>query len=257
MAGNKQSVIFTERERHLLRSLEQFRVVDREQAKVITRYRSTTRVNVHLLKLVRAGALKRCYLGIGPGTKKAVYCLSASGAQLVGVPHRRVRIESDTVIGSQLYLEHRFRINEVALDLSYRTKPQSVLSTNWKELRQSVSPSLGIIPDAYIQLTTEQGTKSLFLEVDLGTETTRIWERKVLSYVALATSGEVHRLYGDSTFRVLVLTTSPKRIETIRQAVAKQTSKIFYFATFDDFQRAGLWAPIWLRPEGDQKHALL
>lgn len=257
MAGNNKHATITERERQLLKDLGVLRIVDREQAKVVTGYRSTTRINVHLLKLVRAGALKRFYVGIGPGTKKAVYCLSAGGARLVGASFRRVRIESDSIVGAEVFLEHRFRINEVALALKYKSRPVSVESTEWVEFNTAISPICGIIPDAYIQLNTDVEVKSLFLEVDLGTETTRIWTKKVVQYLKLATTGEFSRYFGRPTFRVVVLSTSPKRIETIRRAVADQTNKVFFFSTFDEFKRAGFWAPIWLRPEGVQKHALL
>src|ERR1700747_1288720 len=64
MAGNKPSgVVIQERDRHLLRELAVMRVIDRDQAKRVAGFGSTTQVNARLLRLTRAGLRRRFFLG--------------------------------------------------------------------------------------------------------------------------------------------------------------------------------------------------
>jgi len=56
----------------------------------------------------------------------------------------------------------------------------------------------------------------MFVEVDLGTETNRVWRKKVRMYLQLALSGQFHREFHQSQFRVLVIAPSGRRLEGIR-----------------------------------------
>jgi hypothetical protein len=74
------------RDKHLLLALDTLRVIDREQAKLVAGFNSTTRANTRLLKLKQAGFLRRFFIGTPEGGVKAIYALSPRGAILVGVP---------------------------------------------------------------------------------------------------------------------------------------------------------------------------
>jgi hypothetical protein len=39
--------------------------------------------------------------------------------------------------------------------------------------------------------------------------------------------------------------------------IAKSTDKIFWFTTLENIHRDGVWSPVWLRPEGDQRVPLV
>ena len=66
MIGNNH-LILQPRDLHLLREVAEMRVLDREQAKIVAGFGSTTRANTRLLALVRAGLLRRFFLGTGGG----------------------------------------------------------------------------------------------------------------------------------------------------------------------------------------------
>jgi hypothetical protein len=107
MAGNKGMVI-QERDLRLLRELGVMRVVDREQAAIVAGFASTTRVNARLLALTRSGLLRRFFLGTTAGGTKALYALSAKGAQLVGVPLRGPQRRKDESIAEIIaYLQKK------------------------------------------------------------------------------------------------------------------------------------------------------
>src|SRR5687768_9514343 len=89
MTGNKHSgVLIQPRDLQLLRELATMRLIDREQAKIVAGFRSTTRANLRLLKLTRAGVLNRFFSGSDAGGRKAVYALTRAGAVLVQAPFR-------------------------------------------------------------------------------------------------------------------------------------------------------------------------
>jgi hypothetical protein len=72
MTGNNKRLVLQPRDRRLLEELATMRVVDREQAKIVAGFGSTTRANTRLLALSRAGLLRRCFLGTTAGGSKAL-----------------------------------------------------------------------------------------------------------------------------------------------------------------------------------------
>src|SRR5260221_4562733 len=98
MPGANADIIIQERDRDLLKKLSTFRVVDREQAKIIGGFNSTTRVNTRLLALTRARLLRRFFLSVNEANKKAVYSLSPQGASLVGATAYEARRANHTLL---------------------------------------------------------------------------------------------------------------------------------------------------------------
>jgi len=97
----------------------------------------------------------------------------------------------------------------------------------------------------------------MFIEMDMGTETAKIWKKKVSEYVTFAVSGEFQNVFALPQFRVLVVTSSAKRLENLSKVISRMTPKIFWLATLEDLKASGPWSPIWFRPAGDQKHSIL
>jgi hypothetical protein len=254
MTGNEHSgMVIQERDRHLLRELAVMRVIDREQAKIVAGFGSTTRANVRLLLLTRAGLLRRFFLGTSGGGKRALYALSAKGAQLVDVPLRGPRRRKDESLATDVFVQHQLVVNQVYCSLKYRAIPVAgVTFRRWIAFHQPLTSGLRLIPDGYVELTTAAGIVAMFLEVDLGNESLTVWKEKVRNYLQFALSGECERQFRQSRFRVLVLANSKRRLLSIRKAVAPSTDKIFWFASLESINRNGLFAPLWLRPKGEE-----
>jgi hypothetical protein len=234
------------------------RIIDREMTKVVAGFGSTTQVNLRLLELTRAGLLRRFFVGsIGAG-RKAVYTLSPKGAALVSAKLGGIHRASGRVVVGDAFVEHQMGINELYLTLKYRPNPLAGLRlSRWHTFRQSISDAIKLTPDAYFELASGPSLRSMFLEVDLGTEALSVWQQKTACYLQLAVSGEFQKRFHQPQFRVLVVASSERRLGNIRAAVAKSTDKIFWFTTLEIIHRDGLWSPIWLRPTGDQRHSLL
>ncbi len=256
--NNQQRVVITERDGLLLKELGVARIVDREQAKEIAGFQSTTRANDRLLKLTNSGLLKRFFLGTRAGGTKALYSLSRKGAAVVDVPGRLVRRRQDSLLVGDQFVEHQLSINSIWIQAKFRPIPSfDIQFVRWLTFQSPLSLKTPLIPDGYFELKSPSGTHAMFLEVDRGSESLKVWTRKVSLYLQLAASGEFQELFKTPRFRVLVAVSSERRLETIRRTVRQQTEKIFWFSTLDTINRDGLFAPIWLRPEGAERQSLL
>jgi hypothetical protein len=255
MSGNDQRlVVLQPRDRKLFDELAVMRVIDRELAKTVAGFDSTTRANARLLALTKAGYLKRSFVGTISGGRKAVYrptakatAIASGGAESPG---------KSTY--SELFLEHQLRVNRVYVLVKHTVIPLAGCRfRRWISFTRMISKTSPLIPDGYFELEHQSVMKALFLEVDLGTEALRIWQKKIESYLKLAVTGEFQKRFGQGQFKVLVIASSERRAESIRKLAAKLTDKIFRFTSFETINREGFWSAIWQRPVGDQRESLL
>jgi hypothetical protein len=168
-----------------------------------------------------------------------------------------IRWAQDSLITSSQFLAHQQAVNAAFIHVRFRPLPPGVVCERWLNFNLPLSPSVPLIPDAYFEIAKEGSLYSMFLEVDLGTETSTVWTRKVELYLKLAIGGAFEHLFQKKRFRVLVLLHSERRLEAVRRTVARRTEKLFWFSTQDDLQREGLWNATWLRPSGEQRLPVL
>jgi len=240
------------RDRQLLSELAVMRIVDRELAKEVAGFKSITRANARLLALTQAGFLRRSFVGTISGGRKAVYSLAKKAMTFGGSGGPTGKAHSE------LFLEHQLAVNQIYVNVKHRPIPApECMFKRWINFSRLLSKNCSIIPDGYFEFSHNSVIKPLFLEVDLGTEALRIWQRKIEGYLKLAVSGEFQKLFRQSQFKVLVIATTQRRVENIRQLTAKLTDKIFRFTSFEIIKREGFWTAIWQKPEGDQKESLL
>lgn len=237
------------RDYRLLRELaEVLRVADREQASTVAGFRSVTRANERLLALTRTGLLNRCFVGTLNGGKKSLYMLTAKGAGLVGLPNTGLRRKRDSVLVRDAFIDHQLRINQLYLQIKYRSLPAGITFESWRVFTQPLSPSAPIVPDGYAELATPDKRICMFMEVDLGSERLDVWRKKTEAYLRFAVSDDFERFSGRTHFRVAVVANSERRMRFIRQVVSLATDKMFWLTSFDSIERNGIWSAIWLRP---------
>jgi hypothetical protein len=255
MGGSKQKlVVLQPRDRKLLEELSVMRVIDREQAKTVAGFGSTTRANTRLLSLTQGGYLRRDFVGTITGGRKAVYRLSrkAIAASQTGTEN------ASKASYSELFLEHQMQVNQVYLWVKHRSIPLTDCRFHrWINFTRMLSKTSPIIPDGYFELQHESVIKALFLEVDMGTEVLRIWQKKIEGYLKFAVAGEFKKLFGLPQFKVIVIAHSERRAESIRKLAAKFTDKIFRFTSFQTINSEGFWSAIWKKPVGDLKESLV
>lgn len=258
MAGNnKRGMILQERDRRFLEELATLRVVDREQAKIVAGFGSTTRVNARLLLLTRAGLLRRFFTATSIGGAKALYALTAKGARLLDVPLRGPRRRKDELLVAGYFVHHQLMINEIYCTVKYQPiQPDGIRFERWHTFFAPIAHELRLIPDGYMEFDTPAGRVAAFLEVDLGAEHGPVWKEKTENYLQLALREEQGAERILRPFRVLVITNSERRLHSVRAVVSGKTDKIFWFADFNAIRNQSFWAPIWLRPSDNMKRAL-
>jgi hypothetical protein len=256
MAGsNRGIVILQDRDVHLLRELAVMRVIDREQAKLVAGFGSTTRANARLLALTQAGFLHRFFWGSVGGARRSMYSLSPRGAAEAGVPYRRPRRGQGQVLAMDSFSAHQLEVNQIYCTLKYRSVPDGAKFIRWVGFQQPVYGPL--IPDGYAEMGEPGQTLALFFEIDRGTEGREVWLGKVRGYLAYAASGNFARQFGQHQFRTLTVTNSESRVSALRAATATATQKIFRFTTTERIKRETFWGDIWQKPEGTERQALL
>lgn len=231
------------------------RVIDREQAKVVAGFSSTTRANARLLALVKAGPLKRFFLGTIAGGRKALYALSLTGARLLNLPYRAPRRRQDEVLVADFFVAHQLAVSDVYCTLKYRPIPEARF-IRWVTFSKPIGVGGSLIPDGYVEISAGKSIAA-FLEIDLGHEGQKVWKAKIQAYLGYATSGQFENDFKQCQFRVLVITNSERRAEAIRRLAGSLTEKIFWFSTFDLIKRDGFWSSIWFRPRDDRRQPLI
>lgn len=254
---NGTGLVIQKRDRHLLRELALVRIIDREQAKVIAGFGSTTRANARLLALTRAGLLKRYFLGTrGPG-QKALYGISRKAAAMVDVPYRGLQRRADEPIIADLFVLHQLVVNDLYCSLKYIPRPIPGVSFHrWVHFFQPIVTEIQLIPDGYVEFATGGRPLAAFLEIDRGAETRKTWTEKAKRYLELALTGTYTRLFEKPGFEVLVIANSERRMRSIREAVAPLTAKIFWFSTFEAVHGPAFFGFVWLRPRGESRVSL-
>jgi len=259
MNGNDaKTLVLQERDLRLFRELAVLRVADRELAKLAAGFISTTRVNVRLLALVRAGLLRRFFFGTKAGGRSALYALTPKAAALVQVPVRGPRRRNGEPLTADFFVDHQLKINRFYCSLKFTRIPlHGVRFVQWKTFEKPLTGDLRLIPDGYVELDTPAGPLTAFFEVDLGHESQKVWREKINRYLQFALSGEYERQFGKPRFRVLVITNSERRLRSIRSVAASLTGKIFSFASLPEIDSQGFFGPIWSRPRSDAKEGLI
>lgn len=249
MVGNRRtSIMLQDRDLRLMEAMQSMRVVNREQARVIAGFNSRTRANERLLALTKAGYLRRAFVG----RREAVYWLAGKPLQ------EETKRGGVAAQPTSLFLNHQLEINRVHLLLEYSSIPLlGWWFIKWQSFSKPISATIPLIPDGYFELGSAGGFRSVFVEVDLGTEAVPVIAKKASLYLQLAASGEFSQLFGRSQFRVLLVTTSERRLQNIRAGIAKITDKIFWLGTLDLICREKFWTPCWQRPTGNELQTIL
>lgn len=255
MTGNNCSpIMLTARDLALLRILAEAKLLDRDQIQTLLNFGSVTRINDRLSRLHAAGLLHRYFVGTVAGGRKGLYALSQRGANTIGRGKVwKLQRADDALLVGESFVAHQLAVNWCWI--SMKCDPNSNL-IRFVRFTESITTALPLMPDGYAELNVSGDVQPVFLEVDLGNEASRIWDRKVELYLRLATSGEFQQIFQQPRFKVAVVCTSERRVLNLRRTVRKQTSKLFYFSVLETTKRDGFAAPHWLRPESDARESV-
>jgi hypothetical protein len=141
------ATIVTSRDLDLFRALAVARVLDGEQLGVVGSFATIRRANRRLLKLVRAGLLRRWFVGASGGGQKALYGLSPQAATLIGETRPGlIRLKCDSLITYSEFLAHQRAVNAVFILARFQPLPSGVACGRWTTFREPISRSIPLMP---------------------------------------------------------------------------------------------------------------
>jgi hypothetical protein len=240
LSSGNDRLMLQPRDLRLFEKLALLRLLDRRQIEVLANFHSRSRANVRLAKLRRAGLVVRYFTATSTGSRRAVYGLTKRGAAMVGMSLPLPKWKPDSALYGNAFAAHTLAIADTYIAACTGRQ------IGWQTFSEPVTAMVPLVPDAFMD-----GGRALFLEVDLGTEPLPVWSRKAALYLRLAATGAFREITDYPHFAVLVVAENAARLESLRRHIARQTSKLFWFATLEIIQRQGFWSSCWLRATGD------
>jgi hypothetical protein len=204
-----------------------------------------------------------------PGAARLAYFLTAAGYRRAraldpGLPAGRPGIRSTTLLG------HGLMCGDVALAFRHAARAHlghALVEWNCDWAAAERLGSTVVVPDAHFVYRSEDATLDAFLEVDLGTEGSRVFARKVDRYLQLHRSGDWRRHLPVWPV-ILTVTPNATRAALLRRATATVLGAqydreaitqvtAFTFSTIEDvLGTSGPLGPIWRHAGGPDRAPL-
>lgn len=211
----------------------------------------TTLKRLHDLHLVVR--MSRVIGGIRAGSTGYVYGLSGLGQAVLGVDgtyEKRRRRAWET---SPNFQDHMLTVAELYVRLveTTRSKHAELLAFDaepacWRRFTGPGGELVTLKPDAFLRIGIGDVERSVFVEVDLATESPGTVLRKCHVFIAYWRSGIEQQRHGVFPL-VLWLVPDERRLDRLREVIwrlAEETRKLFFVALFQDATR------VLLAPEG-------
>lgn len=137
-------------------------------------------------------------------------------------------------------------------ELVFRSSPDMV------KVEQRGKPK-PVLPDGYFHLDTPRGQTRMFLEVDSGVEGLQQVKSQMQVYQQYIASGAYEAQFKAKSLRVLIVTKSNQRIQSLARVIAEVGGEDRYWLTTFEEATADqmLTAPIWVKVGSNDKAALI
>lgn len=217
---------------------------------------------------------------LGEGRTPYVYALDEKGADLaaatLGVDRAGIGWQPKVNQVGISFIAHTLAVNDVRVVMTLLTRQTPLKLVEWVSeadfrtaeyaqrvpIRMRGGRTIRNYPDGYMRLALPGAAQDAhsFLEVDQGTMSNNRWQDKVRAYDEFRRRGLSQHHYGTSHFRILTITTSPKRLQNLKQATEKAGGDHYFWFTTQD--RVNLWQPqtlldpIWWIATKDEPQAL-
>jgi hypothetical protein len=267
----------TERDRAIIRAVNDCRALTQEQIQALF-FQSRSTAQFRLQRLYQHEFLERQFLSVvsgGPASSPAIYTLGKRGVKVLvdTFDYDRSHIRLPKGNFSWQFIEHQLAINDVRIavtlaaaangwtleewqdETGFRAHPDYVTLTD----KRGKARKKPVLPDAYFCLATPNGRSRFFLEVDKGTEELAKFRPQIRVYQAYTVSGQYQERYQAKSLRVLIVTTSPRRLANLKLATEQAGGdRKYWLTTFDRITAdTVLTAPIWQTLEGETELPLI
>lgn len=259
-------IVIQERDKQILSLLVKYRFLTTSQLHRLC-FGARSKALKRLRQLYDANLVNRLFRPVIVGNAEIVYTIAPKGLSLLKGYQNTGDLSENLTYGkrTQLFLEHelalvKFRLaaenscDERGIEiLFWKSTPQLRILQKGKLIVEKIKcldgTILPLLPDAFFGIRTQKGKSFFFVEMDMGTESLKRIAAKFKAYVNYLRNGQFQNRWGYKAFRVLVITTSQKRIDNMIQFAKahKSFSLLFWFATQEQAECSeSIFAHSWL-----------
>ena len=171
-----------------------------------------------------------------------VYYLGSVGWKAAGcLADDYKKYERDIAARKERGMRHLLSVYDVCLKFILNSRVTRIISADDRIWQQSIT--FGNVPDSWIQFSGGE----VFVEVDFGREPPRVVGQKFTNYANFKETRSYSAAFPGCEFRVLFITTTEERIESLQQIT---TSDDFWFATMEEFLKEPLHHQHWFALRG-------
>ena len=251
----------TERDIELLSDLFLHRMATAEQFIALGYYSSIQRCNTRCRQLFDSGLLLRHRLPItGSTTGTILYSVAAAAATIIAtqidwdVAEVRRLTRTEYV---PLSVQHMLRVVDIRI-IVQKSSVDRGFEVQWLpelqchhaysiRFQNQLEPTREVFkPDGYFCISPSAACPlHLFLECDMGTTSQQRWLKRFQLYNQYAATGLLKSRYSTDSYLVLIVTTSLRRVDHLRQLA--EEAKFFgaLITTFQKLGSEGPFAPVW------------
>lgn len=227
-----------------------------------------------LRQLAESGYLERHYITqvkAAPAASTIVFSLSKLGAEVLAANRgysaddlhfatKQIRnwqslqpllsVNDFRVVLTRACHDHpEIKLKQWLAEIVFRRRPDRIVVNGRK------TP---VYPDGFCIIETPAAKGYMFVEADRGTEGIEQFKSQVNIYQEYIRSGQYEKRFQTKSLRILVVTTSYRRLQSLRKAtVAVGGGARYWFTTFDRVTpQTVLTTPIWKKAEGSDDYAL-
>jgi len=226
-------------------------------------FNSTTRANIRLRLLFENEYLDRHFLYplLYHGSFQAIYSLGKQGVEIVveelGLDKTQVKqSRKETRTLKPFSIHHILAVNDFRIvyqlkanhlkDVEFqRWIPEKQLLDKYETRVDSRKVVRRFRPDGYGRYLYQQKLYSFFLEMDRATQSNKSFQNKVRVYLDYSRSGRYSEVFGVKFFRVLVVTTTGKRLTNLKNTTEEITHQLFWFTTLDQIKQGNIFESVW------------
>ena len=252
---NPPRMYVTSRDVKILEAVEDYRFLSSEQVRALF-FGSISQARKRLSKLWHAKLLERTFRPVIPteGSSPALVALSKQGAMLLAQRTGRDPSEFKHLSArerrSTFFLDHTLCRNDfrIAITLAcaqtkglkllgWLQKPEEIGDRVRVRLRPGAEPErIPLVADGFFVIQASNKQYAFLVEIDRGTTTSRRIERKLIGYYQWWKQDGPKTRFGVDNIRVLIVTTSERRMENLRKLALKvgengKGTRLFWFST--------------------------
>jgi len=274
----KDTLVLTERDQKIIQAVWKYRFLASSQIKELF-FGSKSKCDRRLRELYDHAYLDRIAIPQVQGRGELVYALWDKGAELLvqenGIQRKDLKWSRQKNKIQPQFLQHELNLAlfRMAVEKSVYLMPEVKLlfwlsgeeiKAKWRTKFSAHQYGKnkkdgGLRPDAYLGIETPKGKLYFFVEIDRGTESLKVIQKKIELYFNAYSKGLFEHSLGVKKFRVLFVVETDERVSKLMTlGTNTPTPSLFWVVTQADLKESTTcFTNIWKVPENNELLPLL